>query len=129
MDLKIDIETLKSSIAKAKQKAAHYNIALNFRPPLNDGEIEKRFFDPNFSYCSRCFYPWFETRLDPFGNIYPCSIDIPMGNIRKESLKEIWQGNKYRSFRKNLKKHKLLPACAKCCKLNNKFWSSLPCLS
>lgn len=126
---RIDINTLKGSIKKAQEKARRYNIGLNFRPPLNDGEIEKRFFAPEFSYCSRCFYPWFETRLDPYGNIYPCSIDIPMGNIRNESLKDIWNNRKYRAFRKTLKRNKLLPACSKCCKLNNKFWSYLPCLS
>ena len=122
----IDINILKESIRKAEEKAKKYNVALNFRPPLKGDEIKKRFFDPDFSYCSKCFYPWLETRLDPRGNIYPCSIDIPMGNIRDESLKTIWNGKKYRDFRKNLKKHKLLPACSKCCKLNNKLWSHLP---
>ncbi|MDP1853767.1 MAG: radical SAM protein [Candidatus Omnitrophota bacterium] len=124
----IDINILKESIRKTEEKAKKYNVSLNFRPPLKGDEIEKRFFDPNFAYCQRCFYPWFETRLDPFGNIYPCSIDIPMGNIRVNSLKSIWNGKKYSNFRMRLKRYKLLPACAKCCKLNNKLWSHLPCI-
>lgn len=123
---RINIKVLRESINGAQELAKRYNVKLNFRPPLKDGEIEKRFSESGFSYCSKCFYPWFETRLDPYGNIYPCSIDIPMGNIRHQTLQEIWNSRQYRNFRKSLKKHKLLPACSKCCKLNNKLWSYLP---
>lgn len=122
----IDLKALKESLRRAEDKAKKYNVNLNFRPKLKGDEIEKRFCDPDFSYCSKCFYPWFETRLDPFGNVYPCSIDIPMGNIRNELLESIWNNSTYKNFRNTLRKRGLLPACAKCCKLNNKFWSYLP---
>lgn len=123
---KIDSRKLIQEVNRAKQKAKKYHIYLGFNPPLEDNEIEKRFFDDSFSFSSKCFYPWFETRLDPYGNVYPCSLDVPMGNIRKMPFSRIWNGSQYIDFRNKLKQHKLLPMCAKCCKLVYRYWSNLP---
>lgn len=38
--------------------------------------------------------------VDPYGNVIPCEeFRIPMGNIRKISLMEIWKSPKFRNFR------------------------------
>lgn len=123
---KVDLETLRRQVRLSKDMARQYRIAIGFNPPLNNKEIEQRFFDEDSAFCSKCFYPWFETRVDPFGNIYPCSLDVAMGNIRETSFKEIWNGPKYIDFRRKLRKAKLLPMCIKCCKLVHRYWSKLP---
>lgn len=59
-----------------------------------------------------CNYPNKILRIDPYGNIIPC-FNIKMGNIRNQSIKEIWKSKKFNAFRKNLKNN-LLPECAMC---------------
>jgi radical SAM protein with 4Fe4S-binding SPASM domain len=77
----------------------------------------------------RCFYPWLNMRVDPFGNVYPCSVDVRLGSLRSSSARDVWNGEEYRSFRKALKKADLFPMCARCCALGNRLWNKLPNLS
>jgi MoaA/NifB/PqqE/SkfB family radical SAM enzyme len=81
-----------------------------------------------------CFAPWEEVTVDPFGNVYPCPYacpfqnlsedlehcfwgtgDFKMGNLKSSGFREIWNGESYRRFRKNLRKVPSLPFCAWCC--------------
>jgi len=56
-----------------------------------------------------CFAGYFNIDMDAKGNVYPC-IGMPsVGNIRDNTLREIWSGEKYKNFRK-----KVLPNCQKC---------------
>jgi len=50
-----------------------------------------------------CYIPWTHPRVRVDGTVYPCdSCDWPMGNLRAQSLSEIWNGPAYRSFRKHI---------------------------
>lgn len=41
--------------------------------------------------------------LDPFGDMFPCNaLDARMGNIRKQSFKEIWQSTQAQKIRKSV---------------------------
>lgn len=43
--------------------------------------------------------------MDPYGEIYPCNgMDWSMGNIKKQSFKEIWESKKAESVRNKVKK-------------------------
>lgn len=57
--------------------------------------------------------------IDPYGNVFPCTnLDTYfMGNVRKESIRKIWNSQKRRELRETLKK-KLLPICSHCCHLS-----------
>jgi len=52
-----------------------------------------------------CRQPWMCMAIDPFGNAVECmesnSSEIVLGNTKKESLFEIWNGEKYRQFRRD----------------------------
>ena len=39
--------------------------------------------------------------IGPCGDVFPC-FSYNMGNIRKNSLMQIWNGDKYRKFRRQL---------------------------
>lgn len=66
-----------------------------------------------------CNFPWTSFYVSPYGSVFPC-INMEVGNIRKQSLRKIWNGEKIRSFRLNLKKQKLFPICQGCCNLKFK---------
>ncbi len=100
---------------------------------LNSGKKMQVFFpsekainkysDPLFNEMDYCLYPWARVIISPYGEVFPCvslsMVDAVMGNIKIQSIKEIWNGEKYVDFRKKLKKNKLLPSCSKCCVINN----------
>lgn len=119
----IEIDNLKRAIKRSQEKAYEAGIEVSFSPSLKEHEIERRFYDDKFAYCSKCFFPWYETRIDPQGNVYPCSMNINMGNIRESSMEDIWNNGAYVNFRRKLRKKGLFPTCYKCCKLTNRYWS------
>ena len=64
-----------------------------------------------------CYAPWTHSLIDFNGNVYVCCMTReripPLGNIRDQSFKEIWEGAAYRQVR--LKMHPpALAACKRC---------------
>lgn len=123
---KVDVEKMQVELKKIEQIEKTIGVKATFAPPLKDDEIYRHFYDDTYSYTNKCFYPWHKVRVSPYGEVYPCSMNILMGNIRDENFSKIWNNEKYVDFRRSLKKNKLFPKCAKCCVLNNKLWSYLP---
>jgi radical SAM protein with 4Fe4S-binding SPASM domain len=119
-------EALASEVEQAKEAARALGVTVSFTPNLRGREIELRFADDAHAYTNKCFYPWYSTRVNPYGIVYPCSMNIVMGNVREKTLEEIWNDEPYARFRRALRTHRLFPKCAKCCALNNKMWNYLP---
>jgi len=127
---KIDPFVIENQIKSIRQKEAQYGVKANFTPNLSPEEVRLRYEDDTHAYANKCFYPWFHARVNPYGDVYACGpISIKMGNVTEQKFSHIWNNEKYRDFRKKLKKHQLFPKCTKCCALNNKLWSYLPSIS
>ena len=51
-----------------------------------------------------CEYPWLSLTVMADGNVVPCTqvsnSEIVLGNVNQNSLEEIWNGEKYKEFRK-----------------------------
>ncbi|MFY9551609.1 MAG: radical SAM protein [Thermoanaerobaculia bacterium] len=63
-----------------------------------------------------CPVAWYFAQVEPDGEVCFCG-DFPdyfIGNVRKESFRDIWTGEKARRFRTKLAKEPL-PICARCC--------------
>lgn len=78
-------------------------------------------------YTSRCVYPFNRIVVNPFGNVIPCTADfhnmLEIGDAKKNSLKEIWESETFKYFRKkHLKNDYEGIFCDKC--LNNKICNS-----
>ena len=123
---KVDTGSIERQIAAAERQALKYGINVDFLPPLSGKEIDSYFHDPTYSYCSKCFVPWYAGRINPYGAVYPCSVDYCVGNVRQEKFSSLWNARAYRCFRRKLKKRRLFPKCRKCCELNDKLWDKLP---
>jgi radical SAM protein with 4Fe4S-binding SPASM domain len=70
-----------------------------------------------------CYNPFRTIQIMPNGSVHPCCPtmyldDFIMGNIKKQSLIEIFNSNKFKEFRKNVKEKKL-DVC-KTCRYNQK---------
>jgi radical SAM protein with 4Fe4S-binding SPASM domain len=123
----VDPDVFLAQVEAAKAKGERYGIPVSFGPPLKSREeVRRRFEDPEWAFVEKCFYPWKSARINPYGDVYSCSIDVDFGNVREKPFSAIWNGDAYRTFRRTLKERQLFPKCAKCCALNNQFWRYLP---
>jgi radical SAM protein with 4Fe4S-binding SPASM domain len=78
-----------------------------------------------------CYAPWTHTLIDFNGNVYVCCMTReripPLGNLKKQTFKEIWEGAAYRQIR--LKMHPpALAACRRCddfIEQNKNIWETI----
>ncbi|MEF8701613.1 MAG: radical SAM protein [Candidatus Accumulibacter sp. UW20] len=122
-------EAVLSQLADSRKRAALHGISINTSPQLEDREIPEYIEDPTFSVVHKCFYSWKTMRVNAWGDVYPCSIDVHLGNIREQGILDLWNGEPYREFRRTVKKNKLFSQCAKCCVLTNRIWNRLPVIT
>ena len=123
----VNVDVFYEQLQRAEAKAKEYGMNVAFQPPLKTkDEIGKRFFDVTHAYVETCFYPWKAARVNPYGDVYSCSIDVAFGNIRQAPFSKLWNGPAYRVFRKTLKEHGIFPKCTKCCALSDRLWDQLP---
>jgi radical SAM protein with 4Fe4S-binding SPASM domain len=64
----------------------------------------------------RCHNPWFVFRISAYGDVYPC-LSYRIGNIRQNSIKVLWNSDRFIAFRKCLQKQGLFTTCERCCYL------------
>src|SRR3990172_527852 len=126
----IDPQVIREQIQDIRAKERRYGIKANFSPNLTPDEVRQRYEDDTHAYANKCFYAWYSARVNPYGDVYACGpISLSLGNVTQEPLPRIWNNDKYRTFRRALKRHQLFPKCTKCCALNSKLWSYLPALT
>lgn len=71
---------------------------------------------------SPCVVPFDEPTIDADGNVYACNLftdpPISLGNVHERSFLDIWNGERFTTFRRMLLEQKgLLPICTRCCQL------------
>lgn len=76
---------------------------------------------------SFCMLPWIHMHAYPDGRAYPCCVgDMwnPMGDLRKNTMAEVWNGTPYKNMRKNMLEEKPCKECTRCHELEkNGFFS------
>ena len=89
-------------------KCANYNIHLDLA--INAANVRRP-----------CPILWMSAFVDKFGNVYPCPMmtDTHLGNVRHQSLGEIWNSEEYALLRELLHKRNSgqvdLEICERCC--------------
>lgn len=64
-----------------------------------------------------CMLPWMHLHAFPDGRAYPCCLSDywhPVGDLRKNTMKEVWNQTPYRTMRKNMLEDKPCKECVKC---------------
>ncbi|HJZ13082.1 MAG TPA: radical SAM protein [Acidobacteriota bacterium] len=64
-----------------------------------------------------CRVVWSTMHIGPYGDVFPC-YSYNMGNVRKNTLMQIWNGDKYKQFRKQLQKAGIFRGCIGCCMIS-----------
>jgi len=85
-------------------------------------EIIKYYTDLSYVRAKRCTVAWDSIFIRANGDVMFCPdewmVDFKLGNIREHTISELWNNEKAKLFRRELLKHKLFPACARCCAIN-----------
>jgi len=64
-----------------------------------------------------CMLPWLHLHGWPTGEAYPCCLaddKLPIGDLRRSTLAEIWNGDKLKAMRANMLADRQSPECKKC---------------
>lgn len=100
-----------------------YRKPVFIHPRMNAEQISKYYTDLSFTRAKRCFIAWDTMLVKAGGDVMFCPDewmnDFKLGNVRESTVKELWNNDKAKKFREELYAHKLFPACARCCVINN----------
>ncbi len=112
----MDVDMLQHQIRELRQ--LNNGIDISFYPNLPDDEIGAYYTEWNFrsqSYPNRCISPWMVAYIFPDGSVRPFhSMNFNAGNIKQETFHQIWNGEKFRAFRKFVKQKKCFSVCTRC---------------
>jgi radical SAM protein with 4Fe4S-binding SPASM domain len=64
-----------------------------------------------------CMLPWMHMHAFPDGRAYPCCLSDywhPVGDLRKNTMAEVWNQDAYRTMRRNMLEDKPCKECTKC---------------
>ncbi|MFN8412429.1 MAG: radical SAM protein [Anaerolineales bacterium] len=133
---KKDIALFNEEIAPQIEKRAHelgINIADEDAFPFGRDESEVRLGRAGryaFGYYSKhpCYAPWTHSLIDFNGFVYVCCMTReqipPLGDLKKQTFKEIWEGGAYQAIRQKMHPPSLKP-CQRCDDFideNKKIW-------
>ncbi|MFY0651992.1 MAG: SPASM domain-containing protein [Cyclobacteriaceae bacterium] len=114
----MDLDILLEEIGHIKSSKYPYNIY--FSPEISEAnELRKYYYEPDTfigNYCSAVFT---SIMVKSDGSVIPAHgrcYNIDIGNIYKESLKDIWNSSVISTFRSRLMSEGgFFPACSRCC--------------
>lgn len=110
----IDSNELHDMLITLKREGARSPGRIRFTPPIRTAAFVSHYRGELSHDDLDCHATWTTAHVGPYGDLFPC-FSIPMGNIRESSFMDIWNGRKYRLFRKALQKHGAFPGCIGCC--------------
>jgi len=110
----------KQRVLLKKKMKKLLKIKTSVRITYNDLDIDKYYTSIFPSQKSVCTSPYQQIFIRGDGDAEICQGYI-IGNIKKQSLKNLWHNFKATHFRKIFSKCGLMPACFRCCALNIKF--------
>jgi len=117
---KLDIDNITEQVRQIKSKKS--KLPILFAPNLKTEEIRTYYTEPeNFFGYKKCVAPWFQLDVMPNGDTVTCRDfpDFVTGNIMESSIREIYNSEKHRKFRRALRscENGVFPICSRCCGL------------
>jgi radical SAM protein with 4Fe4S-binding SPASM domain len=91
-----------------------------FFPDIESEADIRRYYNDHSWHCGypNCESIYFIAEISPDGRVTPCRDyqDYTAGNINTQSFYDIWNGEAFKKFRREMKKG-LMPVCTRCCGL------------
>ena len=109
---------IREQLHRLRENQEKYLITMS--PAVKPEQVESYYTDLQQTFGSdRCYSVWLKSYLLPNGDVTPCP-DYPdyiAGNILEQKFMDIWNGERYQKWRRELKGRKLFPVCYRCCDL------------
>lgn len=95
--------------------------AVVIMPPIGNAEDLERYYtdhDCRFGF-DRCVSIFSAVEINSNGDMSPCRDyhDFVVGNVKDNTITELWNAEPYRRFRKSISEKGLMPVCTRCCGL------------
>jgi radical SAM protein with 4Fe4S-binding SPASM domain len=121
----INKANLKKIIENIEFTCKNLNIGLEVVPALKNDLIEpstQEDIEVSNSKCvtKQCYLPWEIPFINREGLVFPCcftSHEYMMGDLKENSFDEIWTGDRFQTFRKNLLDGVSMPSICRNCKV------------
>ncbi|HEX7155483.1 MAG TPA: radical SAM/SPASM domain-containing protein [Thermoanaerobaculia bacterium] len=109
----VDVDVLEAQLREVI--TTEYPFGLEFHPPLPIQEMMEYYRDPDFKRqtARSCTLISNYAFVDPRGRLYPC-LTLDMGNVFEKPFESVWNGKKFRAFRRLLRREQRLPLCERC---------------
>jgi len=110
----VDIDVLYSQVKKVRAKGGD---RVSFMPFFGREQLERYYHRPmEFMGGLPCLSTWFIAQIMADGEVIPYTrcYHVALGNINEEPFMTIWNGEKARAWRMDLRKHGRFPACTRC---------------
>lgn len=109
----VDPGRLVSEIRRATAVRASWNLEMH--PPLPAEEMGRFYGETDFTRGTErsCALVSRYAFVDPIGRLYPC-LTLDMGNVFDDPFESVWNGKKFRAFRRLIRRHQRLPLCERC---------------
>jgi radical SAM protein with 4Fe4S-binding SPASM domain len=95
--------------------------AVIIMPPLTEvTELEIYYTDHDCRFgFDRCVSIFSAVEINSNGDMSPCRDyhDFVVGNVKENTITELWNSEPYRKFRKSISEKGLMPVCTRCCGL------------
>lgn len=128
LDFEADYDFIKSKLNETQEAASRNNVFTNIDGLINapelikySGNLRNRLTVPvpnkhNNKFLNvPCIEPWFHIFLEVDGNVRPCCVSSGLGeNVNCKSLREIWLGERFSSFRNAIIEGKYPRTCEQC---------------
>ncbi|HPI72833.1 MAG TPA: radical SAM protein [bacterium] len=112
------LDGIREQLIKLENNRENFLITLS--PNVRPKEVERYYTDIRYTFGSeRCYAVWLKSYILPNGDVTPCPDypDFIAGNILQQPFMEIWNGERYKHWRRELRARGLFPVCYRCCDL------------
>jgi MoaA/NifB/PqqE/SkfB family radical SAM enzyme len=111
-----DLEALRSQLQHLDQMRSDSGPTIRFSPNIPPQEIVAHYANKLDVRSYTCGAPWSGVNVSAYGDVFPC-FNYRIGNLRENTLPALWNGTRYRVFRRALKRQGLFAGCVGCCDL------------
>ncbi|HEX5758071.1 MAG TPA: radical SAM protein [Thermoanaerobaculia bacterium] len=109
----IDVGVLAEQLTRLAAKS--YPFRVEPHPNLSVAEMVRYYGEAEYERAERrsCTTMEVYAFIDPRGRLYPC-LTLDMGNVFEAPFLEVWNGARFRAFRRLVRREQRLPLCHRC---------------
>jgi MoaA/NifB/PqqE/SkfB family radical SAM enzyme len=110
----VDIDVLCEQIARVERRG---DPRVNFMPAFSKEQLTRYYKRPlEFMGNVPCVSTWFIAQVMADGEVIPYTrcYHVPLGNINEQPFLEVWNSDKARAWRADLRRQGRFPACTRC---------------